>query len=565
VIAAFALTAIMMQAPARDARPAPAVGTATVAGIVVSADAQARPLRRARVTINGTAMGPGRTAITADDGTFAFTGLPAGSYGLAAAKDGYVPISAGPLPPGQRPARIAVASGETQKVTLRLPRGGVITGVILDVDGQPAAGMPVTALARRYLGNQGERRYVPVNAGPVSSSDDRGMYRIYGLPAGEFLVAVQPRNLQVGLGATEVRTMSRGTVSDRSVTLAQVFHPGATDLARATPVAVRAGEERSGIDVQLQYVPIATISGSVTARPGWDHVAVTMTRADEVAGFEPIRSAHTAADGRFTLNGVPPGRYRVFASSRAPSLPPGSPMTMAPGALGIASLEIAVEGEDITNLALALEPGLVISGRVVFEGERPGPALPSLRVSVPAGTTMANAGFPSVNVEGSTFRVDGLVPGLYRTFGTPQGVRAPIGPWWLKSLVVNGRDVLDAPLDLRQSVDDAVATFADTAGELSGTVRDAQGNAATHPVIVVFSTDRTTWFFNSRRVAGVRPDAQGRYAIRNLPPGEYRIVAAADLEQGEWFDPTVLERLLPSAAAITISGVEKKTHDLAIR
>jgi len=89
VIAALAFTAaILMQAPARDARPAPAAGTATVSGVVISADTQARPLRRARVTINGTAMGPGRTAITADDGSFAFTGLAAGRYALAAAKDG---------------------------------------------------------------------------------------------------------------------------------------------------------------------------------------------------------------------------------------------------------------------------------------------------------------------------------------------------------------------------------------------------------------------------------------------------------------------------------------------
>jgi hypothetical protein len=60
VIAAFALTLVMAQAPARDARPAPAAGTASVAGVVVSADAQARPLRRTRVTINGTALVPGR-------------------------------------------------------------------------------------------------------------------------------------------------------------------------------------------------------------------------------------------------------------------------------------------------------------------------------------------------------------------------------------------------------------------------------------------------------------------------------------------------------------------------
>ena len=115
-----------------------------------------------------------------------------------------------------------------------------------------------------------------------------------------------------------------------------------------------------------------------------------------------------------------------------------------------------------------------------------------MRVSVPAVFNIANAGqaMPSLKVEGSTFTVDGIVPGLYRAVGTLQGIRAPIGPWWLKSLVVSGRDVLDAPLDLRQSADDAVATFADTASELSGAVKDAQGNAAADHFVVVSSTDR---------------------------------------------------------------------------
>ena len=245
---------------------------------------------------------------------------------------------------------------------------------------------------------------------------------------------------------------------------------------------------------------------------------------------------------------------------------PGSPPSMSPGVLGVASLELTVDGEDVGNLALSLEPGLVISGRLVFEGERPAPAVPSVRLSVPAGLNIPNSGFPSpsVNLEGTTIRAEGIVR-PYRALGTLQGIRAPIGPWWLKSLVVDGRDLLDAPLDLRQSVNDAVATFADSASELSGNDQGRAGKRGPDQVIVVFSTDRSTWFFNSRRVAGVRPDAQGRYSIRNLPPGEYRIVATADLEHGEWFDPTVLERLLPSAAAITFTGVEKKTHDLVIR
>ena len=145
------------------------------------------------------------------------------------------------------------------------------------------------------------------------------------------------------------------------------------------------------------------------------------------------------------------------------------------------------------------------------------------------------------------------MPGIYELGAMSsrplQGIRTPIGPWWLKSLVVNGRDILDAPLDLRQGADDAVATFTDRASELSGSVKDAQGRRAPTRSSSPFTTDRSAWFFNSRRVAGVRPDREGRYTIRNLPPGDYRVVATADLEQGEWFDPAVLDRLLPAGDA----------------
>ena len=78
--------------------------------------------------------------------------------------------------------------------------------------------------------------------------------------------------------------------------------------------------------------------------------------------------------------------------------------------------------------------------------------------------TIANSGygFPPAQIDAAgRFTVTGVIPGPYRFFGAMQGVRMPIGPWWLKSLVVNGRDLLDSPLELRQNVDDAVVTFTD--------------------------------------------------------------------------------------------------------
>ena len=142
-------------------------------------------------------------------------------------------------------------------------------------------------------------------------------------------------------------------------------------------------------------------------------------------------------------------------------------------------------------------------------------------------------------------------------------MRAPVGGWWLKSLVVSGREWLDARFDIRQGADDAVATFADHASEVSGRVTDTQQVPLAARTVLVFSTDPATWFFNSRRIVPVRADAEGRYVVRNLPPGEYRLAVTTELEQGEWFDPDVLARL--AGPTVTVAGVEKQTQDLVIK
>ncbi len=133
----------------------------------------------------------------------------------------------------------------------------------------------------------------------------------------------------------------------------------------------------------------------------------------------------------------------------------------------------------------------------------------------------------------------------------------------MKSAILNGRDILDEPLQVRQSEVDLVVTFSDRASELTGTVAGPLGQPISS-MVVAFSTDRRSWFFNSRRIAAVRADAQGRYSLRNLPPGTYFVLQTDELEHGEWFDPTVLETLARDAARITLAEYEKKAHDIKV-
>jgi Carboxypeptidase regulatory-like domain len=570
-IAAAVLAVVVAQTqPPRDTRVTPDGAAGRIVGVVTTDETQPRPLRRARVMLYGQGPDMARSVITGDDGSFVFDRVPPGRFTAAAEKPGFVAMNYGATRAGRPGSGVQVAERQTTRIAIRLPRGAVITGTVIDVDGQPAAGISVSALARRFSGG-GPSEFQYANAGlPSGATDDRGVYRIYGLPAGSYVVAVSPpqsQGLPPGTAGTAVKMMSRGTLGARTMLLSQVFHPGVAEVERATRVTVRSGEERSGVDVQLEYVPLATVAGTANTPAGLGAARVTLWRLDELARPQTGPVATADSFGRFQFPSVAPGRYHITARVAPPSDTPGGRTGgPAPGAQ-FASADVVVNGEDV-DVSLVTQASLSISGRVAFEGERPAPALlpGEFRINMPLFAIATSGGWPipPIVFDGSRFRLEGIAPGRYRAMPNAQGIRAAVGGWWLKSLAAGGRELLDAPLDLQQSIDDAVATFSDRASEVSGRLLDAGGAPVTDLPVVVFSVDRSTWFFNSRRIAGVRTDRDGRFAIRNLPPGEYR-VAAADLDPNEWFDPALLERLLPAATPLTIAGTEQKTVDLRPR
>jgi hypothetical protein len=328
-----------------------------------------------------------------------------------------------------------------------------------------------------------------------------------------------------------------------------VFYPGAVDPSSATPITLGRAEERTGVDFDVRYVPTAIINGTVGGGVRSDAVFISVVPTTDVGAPSSIRTTTLRPDGRFTISGVEPGKYTVLARQR-------------PALWG--KTDIDVNGEDV-SVGVMLQPGLTFAGRVTFEGAKPPPAaLSRIRIPMPVmvGIRTEIVSFPRVDVmEGGRFTVAGVVPGVYRFSSTVQGIRTPIAGWWVKSVTMGGRELLDAFVDLQRAASDVVVTFSDRASELSGTVRDAEGNGLSDRVVVVFGTDRASWFSNSRRVVGERPDPEGRYVVRNLPPGEYFIVVTEDLEQNEWFDPAVLETLAPNATRIVLNEHEQKQQD----
>ena len=603
------------QVPARDGAAPQRPGTALLTGMVTAADGS-RPVRRASVTLANAEAGFRRTVTTDENGAFSFAQLPPGNYTLSATRQGYLDVSFGQRTPGSgRPGTaIQLAAGQRlEDVALRMPRTGILTGTITDEFGDPIMGMQVRAW--RFVKRSGERT---LQSAGTATTDDRGVYRIASLLPGEYVVATGTRDASESLmlelakvreavytyeqaksamwvdGKVTVEPYSVPAISgERSASgYAPVYYPGTLQASSATPVTLGISEERSGLDLQLQMVPFARISGSVISADGGPAAGVEV-RLVENGPPSPAARAYSGPvrpDGTFTLNGVPPGQYTLMARTNAKyqmvvehtdapatvearffrfdvdasaAKPPVMPAAAAEPMWG--QTEISVDGQPLTNIVLSLQRGLEVSGTFDFDGVPPPPPdLGRIRVQLaPVAVSGVEAGAPvqAGTYAGGRFTLRGVIPGRYRLSATG----LPTG-WMLKSAVFGGRDALDTMLDVRggDELSGGILTFTTQSTELSGTLQDQSGSPISDFTIVAFGSDRRFWTPMSRRIQATRPSSDGRFSFRNLPPGDYRLVAVVDPEPGEWFDPAFLEQLMAGAFPLTLGDGEKKTQDVRV-
>lgn len=174
--------------PVRDTGgrpPTPSPGTSVLTGTVSSITGQ--PIAGARINVNG--EGATRTTMTDARGRFSIGELRMGRYYLNVAKPGYITIAYGQRRVNSQGTAIPLGEGETRDLTMQLPRGSVLTGMVLDERGEPAVNASVRAM--RMMSTGGERRPQPVGG---DSTDDRGIFRIHSLQPGDYAVCAVQRN-----------------------------------------------------------------------------------------------------------------------------------------------------------------------------------------------------------------------------------------------------------------------------------------------------------------------------------------------------------------------------------
>jgi hypothetical protein len=634
-------------APQRESAQPPmrrvAVGTATISGTVTTADT-GRPVRGARVSASGVmappprAGGPlagppvgasmppltvtfglsqtgargipgempmqvsassARTVLTDDLGNFVIEKLPAGQYSVTVSRTSFLNTSFGQKKPGGQGTTFPLADGQKATVNLQMIRGGVITGTVIGEDGDPLSNTQVRA--SRFVMNNGARR---LQVSGSAQSDDRGVYRLFGLQPGEYVISSTPNasgmpqpdralsdnaliaqaiasgNVHPGAAPGLPATVAIPVPDMQQVQNAgpppgylPVYHPGASAPASAAIVRVVGGDEHAGIDIQVRLVQASLIQGSVLNPPGQDMaVQVSLVTEDPLADAGFMNSTRSDTNGRFTFRSVAPGKYLVIAQvvpAPGPTVVNGVSMVRtAPPQLTDAQkwwgrAEVSVEGEPSVSTSVTLRPGRSISGQVIFEMTRP-PDLTRTKQMVSIfsapGVTMPSSGpMPQAEVgPDGRFTLNGIGPGRY-TFRLPGGLA--------KSAIVNGEDTLDFPLDFKGDRDltDVVLTVTDKTTEISGTLTDGLGKPGTDYWVIAVASDERFWTPGSRRISVSRTGADGRYMLRNLPPGSYLIAALTDFEQGAQYDPEFLKSLAAATSMrITVGEGAKVSQDLRV-
>ena len=533
--------------PPRDRVPL-ATGTAKVTGRVVSAET-ASPIRRAQIRLSSS-DGRGNKQVTTDaDGRYEIPSLPAGRYRLYVSKAGYVALEYGQARPFEIGRPLDIADGQAlDKMDFSLPRGSAITGRITDELGDAVTDAQVQAM--RYQFTNGERQLV--NAGRTATTDDLGQFRIFGLMPGDYVVRASLR-----ADPNPQRPPAAPEESESPMGYPGTYYPGVADVAQAQTVTVSLGQELSSVAFPLVPARLSSIAGTVISSEGRPLAGAIVLLRPGTGGAGvrfgvPGGNQAVRADGSFSLVNVAPGDYILEVQQRPQgmrNLPDGI------GALEFASVPLSVAG-DIEGLAVVTTPGASVSGRVVFQGQKSQTTTPrgmQVTAAAAAGGSVAPIagrapGRGSVSNDGS-FELRGLAgPHVIRLAGVPQG-------WAVKSVSLDGADITDAAFDFKPGtgLTNLTITLTDRVSEVSGDVRDLRGQPVADYVLIVFAEDPKLWGPQSRHVTTTRPNQNGAFSIKGLPPARYLAAAVPSLESGMQNDTALLGQLRAQAKSFSLA------------
>lgn len=521
-IALILLALTCASARAQEQTPSPENSTEVTTGAITGqiVNERGEPMSGATVFVRSLAAPTaGRSASADAEGRFRLTGLEAGLYVLTGHSPAYVF-----QPPSEDSGTSYYRIGDSAR--LEVIKGGVITGTVVNTNGEPLVGVRVRALMIRD--SNGKVARMPQYVLTERNTDDRGIYRIYGLSPGTYIVSAGgPGNQSFQLNPYE------GDVP--------TYAPSSTRDA-ATELTVRSGEETTA-DIRYRNDPGHTVSGSVKLVGATNGASVMLMAVD--GGMLPAANTFQVPGARgFELSGVGDGEYQLMAME----FPTTAAFTTSPDLAMSEAKRITVKGADISGIELITRPPASLSGRISLEPSK-APECQGKRKPLFAETLIelqrhekdpetipgymrGMGGGVSPDPKGA-FAVRNLGPGRYRLNPT---FFARF--WYLQSISIGAPSTATAPaaknappkidpaanwttLKAGEQMTNVTITLAEGAASIRGRVPVAEGASlpsGTAVYLVPAEADKAT---DVLRYFVTSVASDGTFAFNSLPPGRY--------------------------------------------
>lgn len=452
---------------------------------------------------------------TGDKGEFRIENVLPGRYRLNAELTGYVrgfylaPIT-------NSPEITITANDPAQTIELRLAPEAIISGRVTNSDGKPFSGATVNLYRWNYT-PPGRRQLL--GAGRTQAGAD-GAFLIRGLSAGAYYVTAQDPNPlfsardEAAYNAIIQRGRQARADSAPEEQNVVTYYPNGIDESAAVPIRLEAGASFPAADIQIQKVRVFGISGrvvdSVTGKPVAE-ADVNEYPADAQMDLRDLgRQVRTGADGAFSIGRLAPGEHILNVFAR---------QVVSPNLKSV-----IVVNKDVDDLTLEVHPGFDVAGQVSFS--EAGPVLPARPMVTLRRVSLAPIGSPAGPVsQDGNFSVTGVTPGLYEVALSPIPDGAYIQSVRLDNQDVTGRQVTVSPGARLEIV------LSPRAAQVGGTVRDREGKAMPGATVTLWKPGfPPPALYDATRVT--QTGADGRFAFSGVPPGEYRLAAWDQIENG---------------------------------
>jgi len=484
-------------------------------------------------------------AKTDGDGRFRFTGLVAGQYVVGAQSPGF--ISPTDQSYGLLGKTINLADGENvENVELALKRGGVITGRVTEANGAPVI---ENLVQLTKLDERGKPAPMPNSVNQeMYRTDDRGIYRLYGLPAGKY-------KLSVGYAQRE----GAFTIQMSHSYYARTFHPDTTDETQAKVITLEEGAEVSDVDIKIgeakkTYDVLGRVVDAETGRPmpGLSISYGSFMKNGSLGGWGS-NGTMSDAQGEFQITSVLPGKYGAFIEPRN---------TQSELYSELASFEV-IDG-DISGIEIKAQRGGSISGVAVIEGATD-PAVTAKLAQISLSfypRTSQGAYVPAqpgrVQPNGS-FRITGMRPGKMTPTFYP---RLP----GIALLRIEHNDaVISEGLEIHagEQLTGVRIVFGYGTATLRGQVKVIGGTLPEGTSVYV--TAKLTSSRDMYPIAG-QVDARGQFVIKDLAAGEYSLSAAPRIvvSQGGTEIIRLREAFNKATQTVTVSNGGEATVTITI-